>query len=195
MKREGAKIMVGRLWRGSEVVLIIVVLHISVRYLAPELPITGKATTSSDVYTFGALLLEVAYRRKPIEPNAPLEELVLVDWVWENYKVGRVLDVVRYLEGEVMVPGELRAPDDELEGKKYQMGIGGHDGFDDFLDSFLSSSFDNLSGSYSFRGNNNSHRDGMDQSFASLSTSPLSLLQHGRGDTTRLSRISKPDYD
>ncbi|KAM6574538.1 hypothetical protein CsatA_022865 [Cannabis sativa] len=95
--------------------------------------------------------------------------------------------VVRYLEGEVMVPGELRVSDDELEGKKYQMGIGGHDGFDDFLHSFLSSSFDNLSGSYSFRGNNISHRDGMDQSFSFLSTSPLSLLQHGRGDTTRLS--------
>ncbi|KAF4373000.1 hypothetical protein F8388_011027 [Cannabis sativa] len=196
-------------------------------YLAPELPRTGKATTSSDVYAFGALLLEVACGRKPIEPNAPPEELVLVDWVWDYYQAGRVLDVidkrlndqydvveavmvvklglmcsnngvmarpsmrqvVRYLEGEVMVPGELRAPDDELEGKKYQMGIGGHDGFDDFLHSFPSSSFDNLSGSYSFKGNNNnnSHRDGMDQSFASLSTSPLSLLQHGRGDTTRLS--------
>ncbi|KAF4373002.1 hypothetical protein F8388_011029 [Cannabis sativa] len=157
-----------------------------------------------DVYAFGALLLEVACGRKPIESNAPPEELVFVDWVWDNYKAGRVLNVidkrlndqydvveammvVRYLEGEVMVPRELRAPDDELEGKKYHMGIGGHDGFDDFLHSFPSSSFDNLSGSYSFKGNNNnSHRDGMDQSFASLSTS-LSLLQHGGGDTTRLS--------
>ncbi|XP_062095537.1 L-type lectin-domain containing receptor kinase S.4-like [Humulus lupulus] len=199
-------------------------------YLAPELPRTGKATTSSDVYAFGALLLEVACGRKPIEPNAPPEELVLVDWVWDYYKAGRVLEVidrrlndqydvveavmvvklglmcsndgvlarpsmrqvVRYLEGESMVPGELRAPDDVLEGKKDQIGIG--EGFDDFLHSFPSSSFEKLSGSYSFRGNdnnnnsNNSHKDGMDQSFASLSTSPLSLLRHGRGgDTTRFS--------
>ena len=186
-------------------------------YLAPELPRTGKATTSSDVFAFGALLLEVACGRRPIEPKASPEELVLVDWVWDKYREGKVLDVidkrindqydvvetvmvvklglmcsnnavvarpsmrqvVRYLEGEIMVPNELRAPDEELEGRKDQVGS---DGFDDFLHSFPSSSFDKLSGSYSFSGNN---RD-MDTSYASLSTSPLSLL-HGRGDTTRLS--------
>ncbi|KAF1883966.1 hypothetical protein Lal_00012926 [Lupinus albus] len=36
-------------------------------YLAPELPRTGIATTSTDVYAFGALLLEVACGRRPIE--------------------------------------------------------------------------------------------------------------------------------
>jgi serine/threonine protein kinase len=50
-------------------------------YLAPELPRTGKASTSSDVFAFGAILLEVACGRRPIEPKALQEELVFVDWL------------------------------------------------------------------------------------------------------------------
>ncbi|KAK7305766.1 hypothetical protein VNO77_43677 [Canavalia gladiata] len=63
-------------------------------YLAPELTRTGKPTTSSDVFAFGALLLEVACGRRPIEPKALPEELVLVEWVWERWRVGAVLGVV-----------------------------------------------------------------------------------------------------
>jgi serine/threonine protein kinase len=63
-------------------------------YLAPELLRTGKASTSSDVFAFGAFLLEVVCGRRPIEPKALQEELVLVDWVWERYKEGRILEVV-----------------------------------------------------------------------------------------------------
>jgi len=63
-------------------------------YLAPELPRTGRASTSSDVFAFGALLLEVACGRRPIEPKALQEELVLVDWVWEKYKDERILEIV-----------------------------------------------------------------------------------------------------
>ncbi|XP_039059059.1 L-type lectin-domain containing receptor kinase S.4-like [Hibiscus syriacus] len=78
-------------------------------YIAPELPKTGKATTSSDVYAFGTLLLEVACGRRPIDLNALSEELVLVDWVWEKFRQGRVLDVVdtrlngQYDEGEMLM--------------------------------------------------------------------------------------------
>ncbi|MBA0591509.1 hypothetical protein Gorai_020182, partial [Gossypium raimondii] len=46
-------------------------------YLAPELFKTGKATTSSDVYAFGALLLEVACERRPVEHKALPEEMVI----------------------------------------------------------------------------------------------------------------------
>ncbi|KAF3435180.1 hypothetical protein FNV43_RR22267 [Rhamnella rubrinervis] len=46
-------------------------------YLAPELTRTGKATTSTDVYGYGILLLEVACGRRPIEPQKNAEELVL----------------------------------------------------------------------------------------------------------------------
>ncbi|KAF9595624.1 hypothetical protein IFM89_001497 [Coptis chinensis] len=70
-------------------------------YLAPELTRTGKATTGSDVFAFGALLLEITCGRRPIEPKALPEELVLVDWVWDRWTAGRVFDVVdRRLEGE-----------------------------------------------------------------------------------------------
>lgn len=63
-------------------------------YLAPELPRTGKATTSSDVFAFGALLLEITCGRRPIEAKAPSEELVLVDWVWDKWTDGRILETV-----------------------------------------------------------------------------------------------------
>lgn len=63
-------------------------------YLAPELTRTGKPTESSDVFAFGALLLEVVCGRRPIEPKALPEELILVDWVWEKWRVGAVLDLV-----------------------------------------------------------------------------------------------------
>ncbi|CAJ2640843.1 unnamed protein product [Trifolium pratense] len=63
-------------------------------YLAPELTRTGKPTTSSDVFAFGALLLEVVCGRRPIEGKALPEELVLVDWVWDKWRVGEVMEVV-----------------------------------------------------------------------------------------------------
>ncbi|KAB1217835.1 L-type lectin-domain containing receptor kinase S.4 [Morella rubra] len=63
-------------------------------YVAPELTRTGKSTTSSDVFAFGALLLEVVCGRRPIDTDASSEELMLVDWVWEKWSVGAFLDVV-----------------------------------------------------------------------------------------------------
>ncbi|KAL2541593.1 L-type lectin-domain containing receptor kinase S.4 [Abeliophyllum distichum] len=63
-------------------------------YLAPELTKTGKPTKSSDVFAFGALLLEIVCGRKPIELKALPEELILVDWVWDKWKAGAILEVV-----------------------------------------------------------------------------------------------------
>lgn len=178
-------------------------------YLAPELPRTGKATENSDVYAFGALLLEVVCGRRPIEPKALPEELVLVDLVWEKFREGRALDVidpklngeynesevmmviklglmcshnapiarpsmrqvVRYLDEEVGIPQNLRDPNGAYEGVKGMSEV-----FDDFAHSFASSSFDKMS-TCSFMENG-----GGGASFASLSTSPLSLLR-GRGET------------
>lgn len=123
-------------------------------YLAPEFSKTGHVTTSSDVFAFGALMLEVVCGRRPIEPKAARpEETVLADWVWDNWREGTWIDVVdprlrgqfneeealvmvklglmcsseepryrpsmrlvvQFLEGEVALPKELRAPfsDDE----------------------------------------------------------------------------------
>ncbi|KAI8013336.1 L-type lectin-domain containing receptor kinase IV.1 [Camellia lanceoleosa] len=64
-------------------------------YLAPEHTRTGKATTSTDVYAFGAFLLEMGCGRRPIEPSAPIEHLILVDWVfslWSRGEIFRAID-------------------------------------------------------------------------------------------------------
>ncbi|KAH0995414.1 hypothetical protein GBA52_019278 [Prunus armeniaca] len=74
--------------------------------------------------------------------------------------------VVRYLDGEIEVPGDLRGP------RRLRKGDRDHEAaFDDLMKSFASSSsFDKMSLS--------SNKD-MDATFASLSNSPLSLL-HGQ---------------
>ncbi|XP_017616997.1 L-type lectin-domain containing receptor kinase S.4-like [Gossypium arboreum] len=151
-------------------------------YLAPELPKTGKATTSSDVYAFGAFLLEVACGRRPIESNVSQEEPVLIDWVWEKFTQGRLFDVVdirlndKYKEDEMLLvlklglicsndapmarpnmrqavrylDGEAELPE-VLKPSRIYEGVG--EGFDTFLHSFMSSTFDNTS-SYSFTDQN-----------------------------------------
>ncbi|KAL2549611.1 L-type lectin-domain containing receptor kinase S.4 [Forsythia ovata] len=82
-------------------------------YLAPELTKTGRPTTRTDVYAFGALLLEIVCGRRPIEAKALPEELILVDWVWDKWKLGAILEVVDprlrgdYDESEVIVVVKL----------------------------------------------------------------------------------------
>ncbi|XP_027155081.1 L-type lectin-domain containing receptor kinase IV.1-like [Coffea eugenioides] len=67
----------------------------SLGYLAPEHNRTGRATTSTDVYAFGAFLLEVGCGRRPIEPRvAPAENVILVDWVFSFWKSGDILQAV-----------------------------------------------------------------------------------------------------
>ncbi|KAM0952632.1 putative protein kinase RLK-Pelle-L-LEC family [Dioscorea sansibarensis] len=63
-------------------------------YMAPEISRTGKATASSDVFAFGALLLEVACGRRPIEMSYPPREMILLDWVKECYLKGKMHEVV-----------------------------------------------------------------------------------------------------
>ncbi|KAI5060799.1 hypothetical protein GOP47_0025219 [Adiantum capillus-veneris] len=64
-------------------------------YLAPEFARTGKATPSTDVYSFGVLLLEVVTGRRSIE-HWPGEEqdVFLVEGVWDLYTHGRPLEAV-----------------------------------------------------------------------------------------------------
>ncbi|CAK7331454.1 unnamed protein product [Dovyalis caffra] len=63
----------------------------TVGYLAPEVTRTGRATTSSDVFAFGTLMLEMACGRKPIESEQSPEKMILVDWVLESWKRGDIL--------------------------------------------------------------------------------------------------------
>ena len=175
-------------------------------YLAPELTRTGKPTTSSDVFAFGGLLLEVVCGRRPIEPKALPEELILVDWVWEKWRVGAILDVVdprlggefdelqvvvviklgllcsnekpearpsmrqvvRYMEGEAVLP-ETVPPPDGYDGKKG----GGGRGFDDYVHSYPTSSFLEKASTFSSMGDDGD----ADAEAGSTSTSPLSILR------------------
>ncbi|XVE61927.1 hypothetical protein DITRI_Ditri06bG0077500 [Diplodiscus trichospermus] len=63
-------------------------------YMAPELAKTGKASTSTDVYAFGAFCLEVACGKRPVKLKASNEEVHLVDWVFKCWKRGDLLKTV-----------------------------------------------------------------------------------------------------
>ncbi|KAL8504889.1 hypothetical protein ACS0TY_016181 [Phlomoides rotata] len=65
----------------------------TIGYIAPELTRTGKASTSSDVFAFGILLLEVACGRAPVVYEAH-RNVILVDWVAECLQMGTIFDVV-----------------------------------------------------------------------------------------------------
>jgi serine/threonine protein kinase len=64
-------------------------------YLAPEQGHTGKATPSTDVFAFGAFLLEITCGRRPIEQHGRNNNrIVLVDWVMEQWRKGMIMEVV-----------------------------------------------------------------------------------------------------
>ncbi|KAK1323201.1 L-type lectin-domain containing receptor kinase IV.1 [Acorus calamus] len=62
-------------------------------YLAPELSKTGKGTTATDVYSFGAFLLEVVCGRRPIDVQEE-ETMNMVDWVLDHWLKGTVMETV-----------------------------------------------------------------------------------------------------
>ncbi|KAJ8459107.1 hypothetical protein OPV22_032033 [Ensete ventricosum] len=73
-------------------------------YIAPECFHTGKATCESDVFGFGAVVLEVVCGRRPRSDIAGFK--FLSDWVWKLHREGRVLESVDpRLEG-VYVPAD-----------------------------------------------------------------------------------------
>ncbi|CAL2268504.1 unnamed protein product [Prunus armeniaca] len=62
----------------------------TIGYIAPELARTGKASTCSDVFAYGVLLLEVACGQRPIGSG----EFILADWVMEKHQEDRILETV-----------------------------------------------------------------------------------------------------
>jgi serine/threonine protein kinase len=60
-------------------------------YLAPEHSRSGKATTGTDVFAFGAFLLEVSCGRRPIEPRGAADDVLLLDWVFSHWNRGEIL--------------------------------------------------------------------------------------------------------
>ncbi|XP_013632936.1 PREDICTED: putative L-type lectin-domain containing receptor kinase V.6 [Brassica oleracea var. oleracea] len=63
-------------------------------YIAPEFLRTGRATTSTDVYAFGLVILEVVCGRRLIERRQAKNEEVLVDWILELWENGKIFDAV-----------------------------------------------------------------------------------------------------
>uniref|UniRef100_A0A1J3IPE5 non-specific serine/threonine protein kinase n=1 Tax=Noccaea caerulescens TaxID=107243 RepID=A0A1J3IPE5_NOCCA len=62
----------------------------TIGYMSPELTSMG-ASTKTDVYAFGAFMLEVACGRRPVEPNLPIEKQFLVKWVCDCWKKRDIL--------------------------------------------------------------------------------------------------------
>lgn len=65
-------------------------------YLAPEYLLTGRATEKTDVFSYGAVVLEVASGRRPIEKDVNGVGRVgvdsnLVEWVWSLHREGRLI--------------------------------------------------------------------------------------------------------
>ncbi|CAI0437733.1 unnamed protein product [Linum tenue] len=82
-------------------------------YLAPEYLLTGRATEKTDVFSYGAVVLEVASGRRPIEKDAAAAAAAngngnLVEWVWGLHREGRLLTAAdprlegEFEEGEMM---------------------------------------------------------------------------------------------
>ncbi|XP_028782000.1 L-type lectin-domain containing receptor kinase VII.1-like [Neltuma alba] len=72
----------------------------TVGYMAPETMKTGKASTQSDVYMFGILVLEVMCGRRPIEEGKPS----LVEWVWQLKAQGQL---IRAMDERMRAKGEV----------------------------------------------------------------------------------------
>lgn len=65
----------------------------TVGYIAPELTRTGQASTSTDVFAYGILLLEVVCGRPAVVCEAH-RNVILVDWVVECMQMGNIFEAV-----------------------------------------------------------------------------------------------------
>lgn len=63
----------------------------TVGYLAPEFVKTGRATTQTDVFGYGILILEVMCGRRPTEDEGKPH---LVDWLWELMRRGELINAL-----------------------------------------------------------------------------------------------------
>ncbi|XP_042519772.1 putative serine/threonine-protein kinase [Macadamia integrifolia] len=87
--------------------------HISTRiagtfgYLAPEYARHGQLTKKADVYSFGVLVLEIVSGRSSGKANWGKTQKFLLEWTWELYDRGQLLELVdpevgEYSEEEVL---------------------------------------------------------------------------------------------
>ncbi|XP_057868315.2 L-type lectin-domain containing receptor kinase IX.1-like [Cryptomeria japonica] len=64
----------------------------TIGYIAPESVTTGKATREADVFSFGALSLEIACGRRPADWSLIEHNCRVVEWVWDLHGHHRILD-------------------------------------------------------------------------------------------------------
>lgn len=76
-------------------------------YFVQELVRTSKATPTSDVYSFGIMMLEVAYGRRPVEHNVDGAQILLLDWVRYLHANGRLMDATDPMVGDEYVEDEM----------------------------------------------------------------------------------------
>ncbi|CAH2069345.1 unnamed protein product [Thlaspi arvense] len=62
-------------------------------YMAPELT-TMRTSTRTDVYAFGAFMLEVICGRRPLDPKIPAEKRHLIKWVCDCWRKDSLVDAV-----------------------------------------------------------------------------------------------------
>ncbi|KAL0005312.1 hypothetical protein SO802_012873 [Lithocarpus litseifolius] len=78
-------------------------------YLAPECFTTGTASKESDIYSFGVVCLEIACGRKPVDPRAEPSKVRLVEWVWDLYGNGQLLEAVDERLGMEFDEGQIKS--------------------------------------------------------------------------------------
>ncbi|XP_010030829.2 probable L-type lectin-domain containing receptor kinase S.5, partial [Eucalyptus grandis] len=66
----------------------------TIGYIAPECLHTGKATRESDIFGFGAVILEVVCGQRPWTRTGFDGFQFLADWVWSLHRDGRILAAV-----------------------------------------------------------------------------------------------------
>ncbi|XP_021740550.1 putative serine/threonine-protein kinase [Chenopodium quinoa] len=80
--------------------------HISTRiagttgYLAPEYAMGGHLTMKADVYSFGVLILEIISGQSSSKSNWGGSNKLLLEWAWQLYEEGRLLELVDSEMGE-----------------------------------------------------------------------------------------------
>ncbi|VVB04944.1 unnamed protein product [Arabis nemorensis] len=78
----------------------------TIGYMALELTSTGTST-KTDVYAFGAFMLEVTCGRRPFDPDMPVEKRHLVKWVCECWRKGSLFDAIDTRLRGKFIPGEV----------------------------------------------------------------------------------------
>ncbi|KAL1197277.1 putative L-type lectin-domain containing receptor kinase I.1 [Cardamine amara subsp. amara] len=78
----------------------------TIGYMAPELTSNGTST-KTDVYAFGAFMLEVTCGRRPFDPEMAVEKRHLVKWVCECWRKGSLVDPIDTRLRGKFVPEEV----------------------------------------------------------------------------------------